>query len=146
MSKREERVKQRREYLKQKGWAYTEAGVTALLSISGAIAAISYFLGTRSGNLPHYWYEYGGVFLVISALGFGLLSYLFAFSARRAHQKTKQLLYIPPVIANTLPAEEVLVRGSEEPAQEQSKVLLRGTDSSMGVAEQELLRSSQKEN
>jgi hypothetical protein len=41
-----------------------------------------------------------------------------------------------------LAAEEVLVRGSEEPAQEQYKVLLRGTDGSAGTGEQELLRSS----
>jgi hypothetical protein len=64
-------------------------------------------------------------------------------SIRKARQEAKQLPYVPPVTANTLPAEEVLVRGSEEPTQEQGKVLLRGADGSAGTGEQELLRSSQ---
>lgn len=66
-------------------------------------------------------------------------------AAHRAHREAKQLPYVPPVTADILPAEEVLVRGSAQPAQEQSKVLLRGTDSSAGTGEQELLRSSQEQ-
>jgi hypothetical protein len=38
----------------------------------------------------------------------------------------KSLTYVPPVTAETLPAEEILVRGSEEPPGVQSEVLLRG--------------------
>jgi len=64
-------------------------------------------------------------------------------SLRHAYREASQLPYVPPVTADTLPVEEVLVRGSEEPAQEQSQVLLRGTDGSAGAGEQELLRRSQ---
>jgi hypothetical protein len=57
---------------------------------------------------------------------------------RREYLRKKGMAY-------TLPAEEVLVRGSEEPAQEQSQVLQRGTDSCQENAQQELLRSSQRQ-
>jgi len=63
----------------------------------------------------------------------------------RASSEAEKLPFVPPVTADTLPAEEVLVRGSEEPAQEQSKILLRGTNGSGGTREQELLRSSQQQ-
>ena len=67
----------------------------------------------------------------------------FAILLNYYHKNIKHIPYVPPVTSDTLPAEEVLVRGSEEPTQEQSKVLLRGTECSMGTGEQELLRSSQ---
>ena len=72
---------------------------------------------------------------------FGLAFWACASSARQIHQAAKRLPYAPPVIADTLPAEEVLVRGSEEPLQEQSNVLLRCADGDRGARERELLIS-----
>ena len=68
---------------------------------------------------------------------------IFLQLAVRLGRKVSQIPYVPPVTASTLPAEEVLVRGAEEPKQEQSKVLLRGIDNSTGTGKQELLRGSQ---
>jgi len=61
----------------------------------------------------------------------------------RASSEAEKLPYVPPVTADALPVEEVLVRASAEPDQEQSRVLLRVADGSSGAGEQELLRSSQ---
>jgi hypothetical protein len=50
--------------------------------------------------------------------------------------------YVQPVTINTLPAEEVLVRGSEEPIQEQSTSLLRAAGERDEFPVEELLRAS----
>jgi hypothetical protein len=57
-------------------------------------------------------------------------------SARRTRSK---LRYIPPVTADALAAEEVLVRSSEEPAAPQDRVLLRAAQGQETPTE-ELLR------
>jgi len=80
--------------------------------------------------------------LVLSGI-LAIISCVWVYIALQAHQEARRIPYVPPVTAKALPAEEVLVRGSEEPAQEQGKVLLRGTEGSTDTGEQELLRSSQ---
>ncbi len=59
-------------------------------------------------------------------------------------KKAKQVPYVPPVIANTLPAEEILVRAADEPPVAQSAVLLRAAKG-VETPKDELLRVSQGE-
>jgi len=61
--------------------------------------------------------------------------------ARRQVSTAALLPYIPPIAPNTLPVEEVLVRGSQEPTQEQRTVLLRAAGEKDDKPEQ-LLRAS----
>lgn len=49
---------------------------------------------------------------------------------------------VPPVNIATLPAEEVLVRGSEAPSFAQSEVLLRATQAAE-TPQEELLRAAE---
>jgi hypothetical protein len=54
--------------------------------------------------------------------------------------EAKSLPYIPPVTPDTLPPDEILVRGSEEPPVAQSEVLLRAAKATQEAAKEELLR------
>jgi hypothetical protein len=146
MGSTQERIKQRRRYLKRKGAAYTKISLATFLVI--LLTPIIIVLPTLlvvdlvlPGLLPITpAYRAAGIIAVIGCIA--TIWYLLV-TASRADRTLQQLPYVPPVTADTLPAEEILVRGSEEPTQEQSKVLLRGTKGSAGTGEQELLRSSQ---
>lgn len=82
-------------------------------------------------------------------IGFATASLVFGLLARfgwQAVKRGKQALkvpYVPPVTADTLPNEEILLRGSDASAQEQNQVLLRGTLNGEAADGLELLRSSQ---
>ena len=132
MSSIQERKKQRWEYLNQKGGAYVTLGLITFATGFCALMTLTFVL-TVAIFPPG----------IVVGLCFGVVTLRLTVLVRQAHRTVKQLPYVPPVNPNTLPAEEVLVRGSEEPAQEQGKVLLRGTDGSAGAEKQELLRSSQ---
>ncbi len=54
----------------------------------------------------------------------------------------KQIPYVPPVLRSDLPANEILVRGSEELPVAQSEVLLRAAKE-QEMLKEELLRVSQ---
>jgi|SRR5579871_2441662 len=149
MSSTLERIRKRRLYLKKKRTAYIEAGIAALLAL--LFGWIMYNLLREFGKALLDNYGSGvndpinsliAIVCFGTSLFFGRIFWLLVRSTRKAYRTVKQLLYVPPVTANTLPAEEVLVRGSEEPTEEQGKVLLRGTDGSAGAGEQELLRGS----
>lgn len=55
------------------------------------------------------------------------------------------LVYIPPVTPDTLPSEEVLVRGSEQPYQAQSEMLVRPATQEQESPAGQLLRVSEGE-
>jgi len=151
MSNTQERIRKRREYLKKKRAAYTEFGIAYLLVIpcvvfevilvcAFVISMLDYFTKQPS-EAPMASQVIGGA---AAMLLFGWMTWILARAARRAEKRAVQLPYVPPVTADTLPAEEVLVRGSEQPIQEQGKVLLRGTQSSQELAAEKLLRGSQE--
>ena len=136
MSNTQGRIKQRRQYLKKKVWAYSlMASGSVIFGIAVFVASICY-LGADIDRTDVQ------LELASATQVFGLVAWL-GWKTLKHGKQALPLTYVAPVTADTLPAEEVLVRGSEEPAQKQSKVLLRGTDSSRGTGEQELLRSSQ---
>ncbi len=61
---------------------------------------------------------------------------------RRDFRAAKQIPYVPPVTPDTLPADEILVRGSKEPPIAQSAVLLRAAKE-QETPKKELLRISE---
>ena len=142
MSRIQDRVKQRREYLRKKGTAYTKMSLAALLIVPCLLIGMSILMAGlfaatfRQPPLSHPLVIIGLFLLVLAP---SLLGYF----ATRSHRAAKQIPYVPPVTSGTLPAEEVLLRGSDASAQEQSQVLLRGTHNTEETDGQELLRSSQ---
>ena len=141
MSITQERIKNRREYLKQKGTAYTKIGLAGLLIVPCLYFAV-FFLSVLYYPGRYYWQAFSLSALLVFIFGGGC--YWLIYRAYRIHKSTSQFPYVPPISNDTLPIEEVLVRGSEEPVQVQSNVLLRGTVSIMNTKEQELLRGSQR--
>ena len=78
-----------------------------------------------------------GFTLVLIILVACVIFYVWA-QANRVRE-LKALPYVPPVIHDNLPAEEILVRGSEEPPDQQSEVLLRAAKE-QETPKEELLR------
>ena len=68
----------------------------------------------------------------------GLISWLASTVADRGRAE-QQVPYVPPVTPNTLPANEILVRGAEEPPVARSKMLLRAAQGGHETATEELL-------
>jgi hypothetical protein len=64
-------------------------------------------------------------------------------ATRKVVQKTREQ-YSPPVTPDTFPANEILVRGSEEPPVAQSEILLRAAQKGEETPKEELLRVSQE--
>lgn len=146
MSQIRERVKQRREYLRKKGIAYSLMTFVALFMVPCFVVALTlwgiaiYCLIAR----PH-GYFFFTFMATFGALCISWLSWLLTLAVYDIHQEARQLPYVPRVTSDTLPNEEVLVRGAEEPASPQSEVLLRGAQGSGEMAEQELLRPNTQE-
>ena len=109
--------KKRREYLWEKGKAYALALAGVVLSLPFLWLAV-WFLRDAEGGIAwhgHIWRAL--VELVFAVLPVGMV----AQSLLNSHREVKRasaLPYVPPVRArlDTLAAEEILVRGSEEPA------------------------------
>ena len=146
MSSTMERLRKRQQYLKRKVAAYSKTGIALFLAVPCALLTcilfILAFLNWTGRGADH---PANLLAFAIGTIAIGMVCCYFILIAERGVQEVTQLSHVPPVTADTLPSEEVLVRGSEEPTQEQSKVLLRGTDGSTDTGEQELLRSSQEQ-
>jgi hypothetical protein len=89
---------------------------------------------------------------LVSSLSFFFLAVICAYitvgliqSTRKYHVEALQVPNVLPVTANTLPAEEILVRAAEEPPVAQSTVLLRAAQRGQETPQEELLRMSQGE-
>jgi hypothetical protein len=59
----------------------------------------------------------------------------------QAYREEAAIPYVPPLRPESLPAEEVLVRGAQEPVQEQSASLLRAAEERAEASAEELLRA-----
>jgi len=109
-------------------------------SIAAAISGIL----TGIGCLVAIGDRYTEAFLLCVLLG-GLMTMLFTFFAWMGYAIVKQgkvlaqTPYVPPFKADSLPAEEVLVRGSEQPPAVLSEVLLRAA-TDIETPNRELLR------
>lgn len=132
MGNTQERIKKRQEYLKRKTTL-----ILLLTYMSFIVCCWIAYPFLPKGHIR-------GILSLLLGVTW-LATFFTGITFVQVKKRLKQLPYIPPVTADTLPAEEVLVRGSEEPKQSQSQVLLRNTDGSTGTANQELLRSSQRQ-
>ena len=152
MSTIPDRVKLRRNYLRKKGTAYTLQGIGFLIAVP-ALTSTFFFGFCILWAATHSLFGWGmdahpeddtdmlkvcGVVTLVSGLiavgGVGL---------QRRGVITRRMPYVPPVTASTLPAEETLVRASEEPTVAQSEILLRAAHAEQETPQQELLRGSQ---
>src|SRR5690348_8284359 len=98
MSSTQERIKKRREYLKQKKWTYTNAGIAGGMALPFALVA-AFLLCVAvecfsSGTLSIVVF---GLFSFALSLLFGGCCWILALCVREAHQKAKQLPYVPPI-------------------------------------------------
>jgi hypothetical protein len=144
-----DRRKQRREYLKRKVVAQSKIQGGSLLALGLLIAAIISGLFTCGYLLYAYFLQEGTLLLL--ALLFTVLAIVCGSGCRRisafiekASNEEMSIPYVPPVTPDTLSAEEVLVRGSQEPLQEQRTILLRAAVENADRPEEELLRAAEK--
>lgn len=139
------REMQRREYLKKKSRAYVAAIVffaLFTLFLVLAVGGVAYFVPFFARSLSHPSLDsvfawIGIAFGLLLALTFGGIWLLAGLSIPRAASK---IPYVPPVTIDTLPPEEILVRGATEHAVVQSN-LLRPTMKDQENKAEELLRS-----
>jgi hypothetical protein len=145
-----DRQKQRWEYLKRKAIAQSKIQGASLLALCLLIAAAICGL-LACGGLIFAYFLMDGVVLSF-AIVFTMLTVITGLACRSAYQfiekaseEEMQIPYAPPVRPDTLPAEEVLVRGAQEPAREQSGMLLRAADENVEVPIEQLLRAAAEE-
>ncbi len=143
MNKVPDRKRLRRDYLRIRGGKHTKAMLCFLSVAPAALIALAFASNAidamRQTNL-------------VSSLSFFFLAVICAYitvgliqSTRKYHVEALQVPNVLPVTANTLPAEEILVRAAEEPPVAQSTVLLRAAQRGQETPQEELLRMSQGE-
>ena len=133
----EDAAKKRREYLWQKWRMYCWAlfGLLALVRVFVSLLDIAEVRSKKPSMDA----------AVTIALSAAVLTTLGAAVYRKAHDEAKVIPFVPPVaeqIAN-LPADEVLLRGSDQPASVPGE-LLRAAQEGTEIGPDELLRASGK--
>jgi hypothetical protein len=151
MTRVPDRKKLRREYLKQKGFAYYHLTGKSLFFSLGVLVCIGllqfavyvFFVAIQDGRESSFYAE--PEYYVSGLCGImACVSAVITRSIWRGVQQAKQDLNIPnvpPLTSDTLPAEEVLVRGAEEPLAGKDTLVRPSTASEETTAEQ-LLRNS----
>jgi hypothetical protein len=143
-----DRKKLRREYLRRKSVGTATAILNAVFFVPCLIMTIACLVVTI-GRIVIYIKEAPDGVLPVSILS-AVLTAIFArctYSCWKGVEDgiaSAQLPYVPPATPATLPADEILVRSSEEPPVSQSKVLLRAAKQ-QEIAPEELLRMNQGE-
>jgi hypothetical protein len=140
------RTRLRREYLRKKGkqCLYVSVGVVTVLCGYGLLCVMRQPILDNVRAHP----DLRTILGAISTVGFVLgIYFLLAREAIKFVQaaQSMEITYVPPVTADTLSAEDVLVRGAQQPPVVQSEVLLRATHTEPKTPAAELLRESQAE-
>jgi len=142
-----DRKKLRREYLRKKASSYLPAlWFEALVGLPCALMVIAmiYRLSTNPPGWDGGQGLFGWISSIIGILIFGCGAYFGLVGATRTVRRGQSYItYVPPITPNTLPADEILVRGSDEPLVAQSEVLLRAAKE-QETPKEELLRVSQE--
>lgn len=143
MNRIPDKMKIRRQYLRKKGSAYSIVGFTWFVSSAGfATATICIMLliiyrGVKDSPLTDFlpWLNGG----LIGGVVVGIVGSFWCYEAKA---RANSIAYIPPVRQQlpTLPADEVLLRGSQVPSASPEE-LLRSVDCVETPAE-ELLRAA----
>jgi|SRR5579871_414311 len=151
MNKVPDRKKLRQEYLWKKGLAYSilvlrsVVGILGLLFTLWAIALVIYFRSNAEALRPAVDVpEEIALGCGVAAIFAGLFTVVCGWNIPRAY-KAIQIPHIPAVVPDLLPAEEVLVRGSEEPPVAQSDILLRASITEQETPPEQLLRPTVEE-
>jgi hypothetical protein len=136
-----DRKRLRREYLTKRADVYAKMIGSAAMALVGiAIIASCGFINIA----PIKGYISSWILFLIGLL---LLAMVILNAAAKRHTEIRRELdaipYVPPVSPDTLPTDEILVRGSEEPPVMQSEVLLRAA-TGQETPKEELLRVSQE--
>jgi hypothetical protein len=124
-----DRKKLRREYLRRKAIAYGIGGLVPVLSL---IFGLWLYHSDLNAITRH-----GFLFCV-------LLVYFVWIAVKVSREAIKGVPYVPPIVTGTLPADEILVRGSDQPPVAQSEVLVRAANE-QETPKEELLRVSQED-
>ena len=146
-----DRQKQRQEYLKKKIGGFGKglgAGLASMVmaAVTGLLIAVGLMVIFEAGRADISAKQsvlalFSGIGLIILGCIMGRTALRSGHYARRQVSSAALLPYIPPITSDTLPVDEVLVRGSEEPA-EQSCVLLRAAGERADIPAEQLLRAS----
>jgi hypothetical protein len=131
-----DRKKLRRDYLRKKRRLNALQIVGFCILLPCILAPIAIAIGLLA------WYRFSAVasLSTLAALGCWLLLVRKGWRALlEVERRERTLPYVPPVTLNTLPANEVLVRGSQQPATPHKEVLLRPAQGGETPADQ-LLR------
>lgn len=147
MNRALEQKKQRREYLKQRGYGYGKMAVAGIFMIPcilvaallGLGALIALLISTGGGSADAFS---SGMLALFVAGVFVVLTVMLWKTAQEGRTEAN-IPYVPPVTADILPVEEVLVRGAEAPAAT-SATLLRPTTATQETKTEELLRVTQE--
>ena len=144
-----DRKKLRREYSRTKVNAYLSGTVCALLFIPAFLFSLVMWLSTAAmlvytviGTIknPSTFSQMIGMLIALGLCT--CIPTLFAYALGMGiagASKAACVPYVPPVTADTLPADEILVRGAEAPPVAQSNVLLRAAQG-LETRKEELLR------
>ena len=147
ITKMEIRKMERREYLMGRAGNYfTSAFYSVLLTffVSLSVTGCASLLWTISATM------HGDANAGVGILLCGGVTPLFMYFVWRCWSELKEThatandSYVPPVSLSNLPAEEILVRGAEEPTAP-SEVLLRAAGKGEESKAEQLLRSSQQD-
>lgn len=142
---RQDVAKKRREYLQTAAWSGTMGccgwslmvgfGLLTVLSVGAFVLSI-----TGNYGLP-------SLMWLFPALLTGSVTYLGFNCISTAHKMADDNDYVPPVREqiDTLPADEILVRGSDEPTAKPDE-LLRAPQAAVAEPAEELLRAEQDAN
>jgi hypothetical protein len=143
-----DRKKLRQEYLKRKASAYFKGTLGAALLVPSllgffffaALTLVLYYVS--QGRVTSPLFAAGVVTTTLTIISGVLVPW--CWRARHEFRRASEIPFVPPVTADTLPADEILVRGSDEPVA-QSDVFLRAAQQGQETAKDELLRVSQGE-
>ena len=135
----------RREYLRKKGVAYIAAALGGGVALIAFVIVLGLVVGI--GLSFTVWRGYMlAPFLMVLPVFLGLAVLFFRLYRFQSH-KAASIPFVPPVVEKlkTLPADEVLLRGAEQPAVPPDELLRAATvgGTTPGV---ELLRAADSEN
>ena len=135
------RTKLRRTYLRRKAETYmtllTSSGlvVVFVLILAAIIALARWFVLQQQPGMA------------IVMVGFGFFPLFLCLvclnDVKNTKQKSRRLPYVPPVTPETLPADEILVRGAQPPPVVQNEVLLRAATAA-STPKEELVRGAEE--
>ena len=137
---REDAATKRREYLQRKRKIYAAMFAWGLISVGVLVLGVSIIVCT--GWLSWFFRRYDVLVLGITLVVLLVLPFLCGFmGAYLEAGALRNIEYVPPVHKQlaALPADEVLLRSSDQPATEPSE-LLRAAQEGTGKGAEELLR------